>query len=87
MKRATALLLFSMGPVFVAQGDVFSVGAPIPDGNASGLANVQTITGVPGRVWYVTLGLNISGVGDGAYNGDLYATLQHFSTTAVSPCS
>ncbi len=47
----------------------------IPDGNLSGLANSQTVSGLSGEIVSITVGLDIVGTGDGAFNGDYYATL------------
>jgi subtilisin-like proprotein convertase family protein len=50
----------------------FSPNAAVPDGNASGLALNDNVTGVNGRIADLTVSLDIS---DG-YNGDLYAYLR-----------
>lgn len=47
----------------------------IPDGNLSGMANSQTISGLSGDIVSLTVSLDIVGTGDGAFNGDYYATL------------
>jgi hypothetical protein len=52
---------------------------PIPDGNLSGIANTQTITGLSGTISSIQVGLNITGTGDGAFNGDFYALLVNSS--------
>jgi subtilisin-like proprotein convertase family protein len=83
MKSLPVSLLSSLMVVSAAHGAVLSVGALIPDGNSSGLASVQTLTGTSGSIQSVTVQLNVSGVGDGAFNGDLYVTLQHDSGFAV----
>lgn len=49
----------------------FSVANTVPDGNASGLANIQVLTGMAGTIANVNVTLNISG----GFNGDLYAYL------------
>jgi subtilisin-like proprotein convertase family protein len=55
----------------------------IPDGSASGITDVQTLTGLTGTVANVTVSLDIEGVGDGAFNGDLYVYLQHDGVTSI----
>jgi subtilisin-like proprotein convertase family protein len=50
----------------------FPVNVPVPDGNASGLALTDDLTGLGGSITKLTLSLNISG----GYNGDLYAYLR-----------
>ena len=61
----------------------YLVGKPIPDGNSSGLADQQVVPSLPGRIVDLNVTLSISGIGAGAYNGDLYATLQHESGFVV----
>ncbi|MCP5516189.1 MAG: PEP-CTERM sorting domain-containing protein [Verrucomicrobiales bacterium] len=54
----------------------------IPDGSSSGLVNSQTITPgqASGSITGLKVRLDIGGVAPGgAFNGDLYATLQHAS--------
>jgi subtilisin-like proprotein convertase family protein len=50
----------------------FLVNAAVPDGNASGLALEQNLTGMSGIIANLTVSLDISG----GYNGDLYAYLR-----------
>ena len=59
-----------------AQTLVFDLGIPLPDGSATGVADVRTVTGVPAGA-IPTVGLTLSGLGSGMINGDLYATLTH----------
>jgi hypothetical protein len=51
----------------------------IPDGNLSGMANTQTISGLSGTITSIQVGLNLVGTGDGAFNGDYYALLVNSS--------
>lgn len=84
MNPLPCLLLAScLGWAEAAQAALLSVGALIPDGESSGLASVQSLSGLRGPIAFVTLRLNISGVGEGAFNGDLYAALQHGTGFAV----
>lgn len=83
MKPLPVSLLSSLFAISATHGGVLSVGALIPDGSSSGLTSVQTVTGMSGSIQSVTVQLTVSGVGDGAFNGDLYATLQHDSGFAV----
>ena len=89
MKKPVVLLLSFVGPAFAVHGAVFNFGSIntlIPDGKGSGLADTQTLlpAQIAGNITGLTLSLTISGVGrGGAYNGDLYATLQHGSGFTV----
>lgn len=89
MKRPVVLLLSFLGPASAVQGAVFTfdaINTLIPDGKGSGLVNGQTLLSsqISGQITGLTLSLTISGVGTGgAYNGDLYATLQHDSGFSV----
>lgn len=89
MKKTVVLLLSFVGPAFAVQGAVFTfdgINTLIPDGKGSGLVNGQTLLSsqISGQITGLTLSLTISGVGTGgAYNGDLYATLQHGSGFTV----
>jgi subtilisin-like proprotein convertase family protein len=59
-----------------------SINAPIPDGNANGYQNSQTLSGIGVNESYITdvnVRLNISG----GYNGDLYVYLTHASGFSV----
>src|SRR6185503_4737558 len=58
------------------------INAPIPDGNANGYQNSQTLSGLGDQENYITdvnVRLNISG----GYNGDLYVYLTHSSGFSV----
>jgi hypothetical protein len=70
----------------VAQGQVttFSgLNLAIPDGNLSGLVNVQTVSGIVGYLSDLDVTLNITGTGYGAVNGDYYVRLEHNGATAI----
>jgi subtilisin-like proprotein convertase family protein len=54
----------------------FTPGLLIPDGSASGIADVQTISDSFEIAW-LTVTLDLTGMEEGGYNGDLYAYLQH----------
>lgn len=58
----------------------FAVGEAIPDGSASGIADVRTVAGLPTSVLELRIRLEIQGTGiGGMINGDLYATLAYES--------
>jgi subtilisin-like proprotein convertase family protein len=57
----------------------FSVNSVIPDGDASGYVNQQTVSGLLWETVQVNVGINISG----GYNGDLYGYIQHNGTTVL----
>lgn len=57
----------------------FNLTNAIPDGNASGLANHQTISGLQGAITDINVTLSLSG----GFNGDLYLYLVHGSTAVV----
>jgi hypothetical protein len=57
----------------------FTVGAMIPDGNASGLANVQTVSTPITNLTGLRVALKVSGT----WNGDLYCFLAHGTNQAV----
>jgi autotransporter-associated beta strand protein len=68
---------------FLIQRQFKNLNLTIPDNDASGVANVQTITGSPGGsvILEVKVGLKLSG--SGARNGDLYVALDHQSGFAI----
>jgi len=69
-----------LGLILRTDAQVFSytVNSPIPDGDPTGLANVQTISSAPGlSIANLTVTLSTSGSGSGGFNGDLYVGLQH----------
>jgi len=57
----------------------YTVGADIPDGNASGLGNQQTVSDLPLVTRDVTVGINISG----GFNGDIYGYIKHNNTLVM----
>ncbi len=57
----------------------FTVGTGIPDGNPSGLADLQSLTTAISLIEDISVTLEIAGT----FNGDLYVTLQHESGFAV----
>lgn len=80
MNTSTALVLTLLGPVISTQGAVFTfdnINQSIPDGSGTGLVSARPVSGLSGVIAELTLTLSVSGVGAGAFNGDLYATLQH----------
>jgi hypothetical protein len=84
MNNSIKLVLTLLGPVLSTQGAVFtfeSINQGIPDGTGTGLANVQQLSGLSGVISQVKVSLWISGIEEGAFNGDLYATLQHADGT------
>lgn len=79
MKKSRLILTGLAGLWGVGRAGIltFNVGLGIPDGSGSGLASTGMVSG-EGLVTSLSVGLEISGVGTGgAYNGDLYVTLQH----------
>lgn len=58
-------------------------GTVIPDGNASGLVSAVTLDDVPGSILDVNVTLDLKGVGNGGWNGDLYVLLSHGSHSSV----
>jgi subtilisin-like proprotein convertase family protein len=57
--------------------------APIPDGDLSGLASSLPVSTPMTAVQSVSVTLNISGAGSGAFNGDFYAYLAYDGELAV----
>jgi subtilisin-like proprotein convertase family protein len=71
---------------FEAQGQSFNftVNTAIPDGEATGLVNAQTISSAPGQtIVDLNVSLTITGTGLGGFNGDLYVSLEHESGFSV----
>jgi hypothetical protein len=87
--KALKLLRLLLSALFmgaVACGQIFTfngINSDIPDGNLSGLADVQTISGLARPIENVLVTLTISGTGAGAVNGDYYVTLEHNGSMAV----
>lgn len=61
-------------PTFVAN---FAVGATVPDGDLSGLADAQTVAAPPGELTSLAVTLLLDSTAGEAFTGDLYATLRH----------
>ncbi|MCI0537664.1 MAG: PEP-CTERM sorting domain-containing protein [Verrucomicrobiales bacterium] len=89
MRKFHELLLVGLlGSPFAADAQLTynfgGINAAIPDGDPTGLVNVQEISDAPGmNITDLDVTLNISGTGLGGFNGDLYATLQHDSGYSV----
>jgi hypothetical protein len=91
MKACKSLLaaILSCAYIPVAHSQVtvpsgqFLVNQDIPDGSLSGLSDTRKIPQSVGPILDVTVTLNISGIGDGANNGDYYAYLTHGPAIAV----
>ncbi len=85
MKMFTPQLFGWFCGVVAAHGAQFTytgLNLPVPDGSSAGVANVQHIhpTELSGSIASLSVSLSIGGLGpSGAFNGDLYATLQHES--------
>jgi hypothetical protein len=74
--RWLSLLTSAFACSLGAQVVHFDLGTPIPDGTATGIADVRTVHGVaPGRL--ISVDLALSGIGEGMFNGDIFATLSH----------
>jgi subtilisin-like proprotein convertase family protein len=67
---AAALLLITP---LRAQVYTFNPNLTIPDGNATGISDVQTVTGAGTSITDITVNLSIAG----EWNGDLYVYLRH----------
>src|SRR5688572_16097823 len=83
--RLTAMALVVFGSVLSVIGQTrieFSVFRFIPDGEATGLSDQRTVTGVPGTITDLNVFLRIQPDPDG-FAGDIYATLAHDSGFAV----
>ena len=67
------------GQIYQTNNFSFSAGTLVPDGDPNGLANNQTLGGMAGSIYSVTVGLDISG----GFNGDLYAYLRLGDTSSI----
>ena len=82
-KYSKLLLVALLTPPAIASAQVFNydfsgINAAIPDGDATGLVNAQSIVAAPNlTITDINVTLNISGTGLGGFNGDLFVTLQH----------
>ena len=89
MKQPVAWVLSFLGPALASHGAAFtfdSLDASIPDGQGTGLVDRQTLGSgqITGPISALKVSLTITGVGiSGAFNGDLFATLQHEGGFAV----
>src|SRR5688572_24306223 len=63
--------------------DFTGINRDIPDGDDSGVVDTRTISTSASPIDQLRVSLNISGIGDGGFNGDLYASLQFGSGFAV----
>jgi subtilisin-like proprotein convertase family protein len=59
------------------------VNLDIPDNNGTGVSDVRTISTSLEKISDLNVQLNIGARGDGAFNGDIYATLLHGSGYSV----
>lgn len=83
MKLLSITLVLATAPL-AAQSFLFNVNNGfIPDADGAGLADVRTVTTPATSIQSLQVRVNIAGVGSGAYNGDLYLTLQHGSGFSV----
>ena len=83
---SAARLLAAFVPVGAKAGVFvlpFTVGTAIPDGDRSGMIDVRTVSVPETRILDVDVTLNIHAAGDGAFNGDLYAYLEHDSGISI----
>jgi subtilisin-like proprotein convertase family protein len=87
MKPLIQLLIISAGLVYspLRAASIIEIHSfndlnlAIPDGNPSGLANLQPVTSAITKIEDITVTLNTSG----SFNGDLYVYLQHDSGFSV----
>src|SRR5580698_428263 len=65
----------------IAVADIFSFtnNLPVPDGQAAGVSDVETVSSSVSQIGSVEIGLNISG----NFNGDLYAYVEHDNALSV----
>ncbi len=83
MKTLTLALALAGAPA-LAQSFLFNVNNGfIPDASGAGLADIRTVETTTLSIDTLEVRVNLSGVGSGAYNGDLYLSLQHDSGFAV----
>ena len=82
--RTTFVLLAAVAmPAAVTQAQVFTFGGlnlNIPDSEPSGIFDERSITSPYDTITHVAVTLTISGLGSGAFNGDLYVTLAHIES-------
>jgi hypothetical protein len=86
--KTTSLLVVGLllGAALSGEAQLIQFGdphAPIPDGDAAGLVNVQTVLYPAATILDVNVLLVLTGIGEGGFHGDLYVGLQHESGYAV----
>ena len=70
--------LLACVPIHAAtESFLFGVGTAVPDGTTAGLADVQMISSSLSTLTDVNVTLDLSAIGAGGFNGDLYVTLVH----------
>ncbi|MDG2123045.1 MAG: proprotein convertase P-domain-containing protein [Verrucomicrobiales bacterium] len=75
----SAAVMVTTAPAAVIETYPFAVGLAVPDGNPSGLANVQNISGTIDTITSLKVSLNVTT----QFNGDLYAYVTHGSGFSV----
>ncbi len=86
---APGLAMFALALLFLPYADAqvtslyWTIGAPIPDGSAVGMANSQVVNDSGLTIGSLRVTLEITGRLGAASNGDLYATLVHDTGFAV----
>ena len=85
MKRILAILIVQLACGLGARADFIMNAVPtaIPDNNALGVQQTLELSGFSGPIESVSVRLTISGINGGAFNGDLFVTLQHDSGYSV----
>jgi|SRR6185369_12290211 len=86
MKTQILLILsLTLGASIDCVSQTVIVNSGIPDNDDNGLVSTVNVSGAPTTIQDVTITLNISsasGLGNAAWNGDLYAYIAHDSGTA-----
>lgn len=85
MKKIVAIALLQTVALLGARADFILNNTPavIPDNNSLGVSQTLELSGYEGWIESVSVRLQISGVNGGAYNGDLFVSLQHSSGYSV----
>lgn len=85
MKKCIYLLLLQLACGLGARADFIMNTAPtaVPDNNSLGIQQTLDLSGFVGLIESVSVRLNLSGINGGAFNGDLFVTLQHDSGYSV----
>lgn len=82
--KCLLLLLVAAASVHGVSVHDFSAGQAVPDGNLSGLVNVQSVSGLSGLLTDVNVHLVLAApAGEQMFNGDLYVTLIHSGRSSV----